>query len=431
MKNSKTSSKPNQKKKTQKKSKVSNLSSINMVFPDDKFKIVNASSDRRGITKHDVDLVLDDRAKRMADYITSILEPEFAVTEGFVARQPGLFQIPSTSVSFRNNVNISTDEDGDFALAWNPNFFTNVKTLESSFYFEASANYFADTYSHVTVKNTDDGKLYAVPSYVPDVDLSKYRLVSAKIKVTYIGSVLNKSGMMYACATFDQTPILVGYKGDTDGLVPIRALNGTEINWSTYQATGEYDRLIKQTYANMNEQSISNGIWNKSLNVTNSNQGMSCLHIPTDPVNEIFYPVCTYFGNPIPNTSAVTSGAFSGRMFFKSLRSTSGAQLCYYICGHGLPPGTECINIQTYYTYEVIPTQLSAPFLRTPKDTLSTGERKAVEDIVKGVHGGIAISNKPTRSIWSSVKNYFKNVDWGNVAETGIKLVPQILKWFA
>lgn len=416
-----TSSKPQNKNKK----KV-----LNLPKTDDKFKIVDVISSTRNVTHEDIDRVLNDRANRVAAYISTILEPELAVTDGTVAKLPTTFPIPSTTVSFRNNVNISTDASGDFALAWNPNLFSNVDGL-TQYKYNANLTSQADcdTLSHLVVLDPrGDEHLLAVPSYVPDVALSKYRLVSAKLKVTYIGSVLQKSGMMYACATYDQTPVVVGVSGDFGDLMTFNAPTGAPINWTS----AEYaNTVIGRTHASMNEQAISNGIWNKSLNITNSSQGMSCLHIPTDPINEIFYPIATYFGNKVDSYNVNVNLPLHAVAIPQSFESLSGAQLCYLMCGHGLPPNTECINIQVYYNYEVIPTQSTAPFLRPALDIFSRAERELVREVVTEVAPLAATSTKLAhRGIWSTLKDMLKKVDWAHAAEAAVKLVPQVLKMF-
>lgn len=417
------SSKP-QGNKTKKKT-------LNLPKTEDKFKIVDVVTDTRHITRDDVDRVLNDRANRVAAYISTILEPELSVTDGTVAKLPTMFPIPSTTVSFRNNINISTNAEGDFALAWNPNMFSNLDGLRQySMKIDGGEEKVCDTISHLVVMDpTNDTHLLAVPSYVPDVALSKYRLVSAKLKVTYIGSVLNKSGMMYACATYDQTPALVGISGDFGDLMIFEDVFGNPIDWTSDLYA---DSIPGRTLASMNEQAISNGIWNKCLNITNSSQGMSCLHIPTDPINEIFYPVGTYFGNKIANRHPIgSSSQLRSQAVPESFSSSSGAQLCYLMCGHGLPANTECVNIQVYYNYEVIPTQLTAPFLRPALDTFSYAERDLVRSVVREVAPVAATSTKLAhKGVWSSLKNMLRNVNWGDVAKSSVKLIPQILKMF-
>jgi hypothetical protein len=410
---------------------------VKTIIADDKFQVISPQSKRRDISHADVQRVLEDRATRMANYITSILEPEFAVTEGLVAKQPGLFPIPSTSVSFRDNVNISTDNEGDFALCWNPNFFANSAVL-ADYRITDSAGAARTCNTLVRLLYRSGDCLRGLPSYVPDVAIAKYRLVSAKLKVTYIGSVLNKSGMMYGCATYDQTPTCVGYQAEAHAEDPLVFADDALGNEYEIGPNTPYPTLAS-TIANLTEARISNGIWNKNLNVTNSDQGISCLHVPTDPLNEVFYPSGTYFGtragtvvgrkynvDQLP-TAWNNWPSVMGKQVFSS---TAGAQLCYLVCGHGLPKNVECINIQTYYTYEIIPTTTSAPFLRSVSDTGDPRERELVRTVIREVAPQAAVSRSKNRSIFGDVKAMFKKLNWSNLLNEGLKLVPHILSLF-
>lgn len=426
MKKTITSSKNANKKKTQKVMKVN---------VEDKFNVIAANSKRRENAHAEAQAVLRDHSERLAAYITSILEPEYAVTEGLVAKQPALFPIPSTSISFRDNVNISTDAEGDFAICWNPNFFTNLSNLTQYSFVNSQGSTNANTALHLFQRDGD--KLIAYPSYVPDVAMSKYRLVSAKLKVTYIGSVLQKSGMMYACATYDQTPNTIGHLSDTDPETPLRfyRTDGQEYNWTETGVTA-YTQPFKNAVANMTEARISNGIWNKSLNVTNSNQGMSCLHIPTDPINEIFYPIGTYFGGEIPDRSIIVPenpGIHGAVAVPKSFTSTNGAQLCYMVCGHGLPINVECVNIQVYYTFEIIPATTSAPFLRATLDKTTVAERTLVSTVVKEIMPQVAITpsrTNPASWLFDRIKSTMASIDRTNPFKAALQIVPRFLGLF-
>lgn len=410
--------------------KSKGMAKINKVVLDDKFKFVSPKVDLRGVTQEDIKAVLDDRANRMANYITAVLEPEYAVTEGLIAKQPSLFPIPSTSVCFRDNLTIRTDGEGDFAIAWNPNMLFNKEALERYKFLHADGTdqFVCDSICRLVQKEVNHGYLLAYPSYVPDVSLAKYRLVSAKLKVTYVGSVLNKSGMMYACATYDQTPVFVGVSNtDTeDPLIPVAA-ERSFIDWRDHP-----DTIPGITYRNLTETAISNGIWNKNVNITNSSQGLSCLHLPTDPINEVFYPIGTYFGGSLSTNSWHGGSSFQrGDAIGESFTSNSGAQLCYMVCGHGLPEDQECINIQIFYTFETIPTTSSAPFLRGVTDKTTTKEREVARNVVREVAPQIAITTKrPGSSLWNGIRNMVRDINWGDVFASTAKLVPRILKFF-
>lgn len=326
-----------------------------------------------------VNSVLMNKRQRAMEYLLGLLEPEITVTNMLTIKQPSIVPIPSTTVCFRNNMNIGTDANGDFALAWNPNYLMTDDVVQLSNYIVGGVAGAFDTYSHVCIKNTTTTSLDFIPSYIPHIDLSKYRLVSAKLKITYIGSVLNKSGMLYACASYDKTPVAIGRKLNTT-IVPVRSPQNAAGNIIPYN---NLPLSWKNTYLALNEQTISNGLWNKNCNITEANQGISCLHIPTDPVSETFFPIGSYFGAPIPVASVNTIWtADHESMLDLDPTTNNGSQLCYLVCGHGLPANIECINIQVFYNYEIIPTPMSAPFLRATVNAIPMDIQRAAREVV-------------------------------------------------
>lgn len=369
------------------------------------------------------------------NYIKGVIEPEICVSDGFIAKQPSIFNLPSTSVGFRNNINISTDVNGDFYLAWNPNFLANESSLQYYVFVNNGVDIPCNTFSHLCSKDIANNSLNFYPSYVPKVDLSKYRLVSAKIKVTYIGSNLEKSGMLYACATYDQMPVLVGLINNSN-VLPYKKTNGSWIDPVTDLTFNGNSFAAKNAYESMTEQRISNGIWNKNVNVVQSNQGISCLHIPTDPISEIFYPLGTYFGERTPykniNTTDVTAAS---NQIFPYNFSTAGSQLCYLVCGHGLPANKEVINIQTFYNYEVIPTVSSAPFLKGNTDNQNYDYRviESARQVIRNVAPQVAIRTGKGNVI-DEVKKFYNSLannkyvrTAGDIAKV---LIPFVTKYF-
>jgi hypothetical protein len=357
--------------------------------------------------------------KDIIKYIEGILEPSIPVNNGLIVKQPSLLPIPSSTVAFRNNINISTDAAGDFFLAWNPNFLINSKVLnsilitgknESGSSIQASPNCF----SNICTKDTAYQSLKFYPSYVPSVDLSKYRLVSAKIKITYIGSNLNKSGMLYGCATYDPAPIMLGFIKPGSQVMTARDASNNIINYSQISNADQYNRdgfPTAVTYAAMTEQNISNGIWNKSCNVVQTNQGISCLHVPSDPTSQIFYPLGTYFGSGrVATTSTLANLVLADHILPFQYKSETGSQLSYLVCGHGLPPNAECINIQAFYNFEIIPTTLSAPFMRVDSLDINPNQFNAINEVVHKTAPNISIRTGQSKEISSGFAKSFSNI---------------------
>lgn len=357
--------------------------------------------------------------KDLTKYIEGILEPSIPVNTGLIVKQPSLLPIPSSTVAFRNNINISTDQAGDFFLAWNPNFLINNKVLES-IRITGKGTDGANTilspncFSNICTKDTTNNSLKFYPSYVPSVDLSKYRLVSAKIKITYIGSNLNKSGMLYGCATYDPAPIVLGFIDPGSQVMYARDASNNIIDYSVVSDSSNYNRLgypTAVTYEAMTEQNISNGIWNRSCNVVQTNQGISCLHVPSDPTSQIFYPLGTYFGSGrVASTATFNNLVLSDCILPIQYQSTTGSQLSYLICGHGLPQNNECINIQVFYNFEIIPTTLSAPFMRVDSMDLNPQQYNIINEVVHKTVPNISIRTGQSKELTTGFSKSFTNI---------------------
>lgn len=374
----------------------------------------------------------------IVEYIADVLDPEIAVTQGKQVKQPNIFPIPSATVGFRNHLNISTDDKGDFFIAWNPNYLVNQAYLNSMTLTPSGAQTFhPNTYFHLVQKYNNE-TMQCYPSYVPDVAFSKYRLVSAKIKVSYIGSVLNKSGMLYACATYDQTPVGIGNIPEGAVAMIANGYDGTPLNFSRDNSSDTMSPLCPsstyaQTFKNLSEQSIANGIWNQSVNVTNHNQGISCTHVPSDPTNEIFYPTGEYFGfdysdknNYEANRQPFDVGLNTKTMAFALpctyVQSNVGSQLCFLIMGHGLPEDSECVNIQLFYNFEIIPTTQSAPFIRSSllSDQFNLRQIGKIKSVITEKAPSLAI-RKGTSSTGAGILQ--KIIKYGTFAASVAKLV--------
>ena len=141
-----------------------------------------------------------------------MIHPEVAVQQGYQVKMYSDVPVPSSSIGFKTAYQVSTSSKGTFSLVWTPNFMANKQVMES----DPTFNLVGGTkkvfdYSNLSINNSStltgeqsDNYFAFYPSYIPDIALQKYRLVSALIRVVYNGSVINQAGTMYSCATFDQ-----------------------------------------------------------------------------------------------------------------------------------------------------------------------------------------------------------------------------------
>jgi hypothetical protein len=219
----------------------------------------------------------------------------------------------------------------------------------------------------------------------PSVALQRYRMVSALIKVSYNGSVLNQSGSMLACATFD----------------PLSVAIGSVVNPITV-----YSDVLVDRFANF--PLIQNGLWNKTINITKDSEGVECLYVPTDPDDYTFQRSRSFYG-----VNYTTNGTYTP--------DVEGAHINYIIAGRNLPANSQAIIVDVYYNYEVIADPSAAYILRTSTDLAYNSDDKTAimstfSDIIK--RGGL---------IKSSSNNFSWSEAFGDVVKSGLKYLPKIL----
>lgn len=287
-------------------------------------------------------------------YLISLLFPEDAVNSGYIAKQPSYISLPTASVVFKEQINFVINGERKFWLMWVPNFFSSKPDLQ--YHLPDPGSEHKLFYSHLYFKTDSFGGQYSEQflchtSYAPEISLSKYRLVSAKISVQYNGTVMNQSGQMYSCATYDDLPVLMG------------ACDGYEedvaVTFSGYQTT---EKIKLSDYFDLEK--VRNGLWPKYVNITSSVGQIDNIALPSDPTDHTFYPLSHYY-QVEPNKIAQT-GRESVDQKVLYAQSTDGGHLSYLYYGTGIPEGTN-ISVVVYYNFEVIPTQTTAPFMRASK----------------------------------------------------------------
>lgn len=310
-----------------------------------------------------------------ARYLFAMIHPEVAVNQGYQVKLYSDVPVPSSSIGFKSTYQCSTSAKGTFCLTWTPNFLCTAQSLaldfpqvENPFYSNIAYNFDQDLDGSAESPN----RFFFLPSYIPDIKLQKYRLVSALIKVKYNGSVLNQSGTMYSCATFDQIEVASGYN------------NGSTINVPASRF-GDFSL-------------VRNGLWNRSVNITSDADGIECLYVPMDPTDITFYPIGDYYG--LGSDTNVSSGSTK---LLKQI-STEGAHVNYIIAGQNLPTNSSCIYIEVYANFEVIADPQSAPVIRSSiESALTRADNDILTDLTSNITktGQLIRTSKPNTD-WSS-----------------------------
>lgn len=328
----------------------------------------------RSVDKSTIIKLLEDYHRiTRARYLFAMIHPDVAVTQGYQVKLYSDVPVPSSSIGFKSTYQLSTSVNGTFCLSWSPNFLCTSEQLNTDFPENINKLYSSLAYNDsasLTGASPNDNFFYK-PCYIPDIKLQKYRLVSALIKVKYNGSVLNQSGTMYSCATFDQLEV-------ASGNIPI-------VTNTAAARFGDFSL-------------IRNGLWNRSVNITSDADGIECLYVPMDPTDITFYPIGDYYG------LGIDSKADTGNKVALKQQSTEGAHVNYVIAGQNLPNDSSCIYVEIFSNYEVIADPQSAPVIRSSiESALSRADNHLVTDLTANMtKSGMLIRTSKPNTDWSS-----------------------------
>jgi hypothetical protein len=309
-----------------------------------------------------------------------LVHPDIAVRDGIGIKLPNDIPIPSASIGYHTQMQFSTNASGCFLATWRPNFLFTQSNLD---YLGGNAAGQLTFNNHSSLNGTAAVAYnYIVANGVyPNVAIQRYRLVSALLKVSYNGSVLNQAGTLLGCATFD--PFAVGA--------------GT----STQPVTSFSDTLVDR-FGNF--ALIQNGLWNTTVNITKDSDGLEFLYVPTDPDDYTFQRDGSFYGYRI-----TSPGVYAP--------DNEGAHINYVVAGRNLPASANAIIIDCYYNYEVLADPTTAYILRAQPDFVYTSKdkdemRDNFSELVK--KGGL-------------IKKSQSNTDWtailSQIATLGIKYI--------
>jgi len=390
------------------------------------------------------DLVEDYEAKCI-NYVAAILDPEYNYTNGLQVKQPSLLNPPSVSIPLRTLTTINSNLYHSICIAWNPATFCTPQFLNRIKLGTFNGN---DIYANkvcsvlyalgeltgnvlTTPPSSWDAKVFGVADTLPEIGVAKARLVSSKIKISFRGSVLNQGGTIMGCATYEGFPSVVTASSQITNLKLVKP-DGGQLMWKELYVKSNPECRPKLDQTPFDEKTISNGIWSKNVNITEDASGICAVYVPTDPMDQIFYKPGTYYGETIEDSDTACSQASNTI----ALSSPKGAHLNYLFVVQGLPEGnTNPITVETYTTWEVLPTNLSASSLRNFNGTNYNLEldyvqkvqsmmkdyfngSTGVHPITKGMEGGFlskikSLAKKGGKIIRNAVETYnkFNNLD--------------------
>jgi hypothetical protein len=327
----------------------------------------------------------------MADYVYGLYHPDIVFNENLDIKSPSYLPIPTTNFRFKETVSFSPNLNGNFCLYWQPNFLgSQDKLLEL---YTRVDDQFDRNFSSLYYNN--DGQLYgntslsngwrAFPFRNVKQTFSKYRLTSACLKIRYTGKVINQSGMIAASATYKDTYRTVQF-------LP-----------QGYDAPFyEIPNDVKDKLASFCDfDNIRQGQWAKTISVVDEPSGLTCIYVPTDPLNQVFVENATTIDYHAQSTQLVDND------YYVHSWLTKNANISYAICGYGLPADENCITVETYYNFEIIVNQEQMPYFN-PK----VPERSLIryKEVIQGISGLVSTSGLVTKTKDHDKSNILANL---------------------
>jgi len=351
---------------------------LNTIYKEPGYYLRNNAMDSEMNVAKEANSLVDEYDEKCVNYVAAILDPEFNYNTGVMVKQPSLLNPPSVSIPIKTLSTIHTDGATSLCISWNPCFFCTVSDLErikiGNNGSDVRANrIFSVIYSTGSFKDEQQtvppsswgAPICGIPENLPDVGVAKARLVSAKIKISFRGPILQQGGTIMAAATFQGAPGLIAKTNDDN--VIYRNQSEKQATWGDIFAVSMGSQYDPNKLSPFDEKVISNGIWAKNVNITQDANGITAIFVPTDPMDEIFYKPGTFYGEAVDKDTPIV-----GDYGTTCLTSDKGAKLSYVFNIQGLHiQNTNPITVETYTTWEVLPTSQSASTLRNNANIIS------------------------------------------------------------
>lgn len=310
-------------------------------------------------------------------YLYAMIHPEEAVTQGLQVKLYSDLPVPTNSAGIRETFYVTPSSSGTIALAWNPNYFASDIGFETILTQQGSTRVLKHfDYAHLFYNNSaaldgtsvGQGDWHALPSYKPQINIQQYRIVSALMRVSYVGNLMNQAGVLYSCATTADVPPLYYFVTDEanhwTNLESINLKPGMEGEQGSFTLPGgcryAYAQLSRFSDFNL----VKNGMWNYSHNITERGGGIECLYVPLDAMDTTFRQTNMYY-NDGSRVYDSTNSTGNYTVLQPLSANTIGSPLKYVVVGQNLPSERNCIMVEVFYNFECIADPSVSPFLRS------------------------------------------------------------------
>jgi hypothetical protein len=333
-------------------------------------------------------------------YIYGLLHPEQAVTSNKIVKAPNYVSIPTSNITFREAFDIDPDQNGEFMLYWTPNYLCSKEALYKMTTQNQDKNM---AYSHNWLGAYDQSyeqfAFTPIASYTPPASFVKYRLVSAGIRITYKGPVINRAGIVSHCLSYKSIPVVI-YDQDSVIKIPANAIDDGQQN----NGFGDQPQYLETSI-------IQNGMWNGVQNVQ-KDRNTFCVAVPTDPSDFIFEDDGYFYAAASAENSLNSTHLYFTLPNQQEKQFKNWAQLpqdgtpCSYIFkGTDLTVGAK-LYVEQFYNFEVIPTEESAPILRPRMNQAQSEEVEKAKNLTNKILNDVKgeISNSVDKMITNAIK---------------------------
>jgi hypothetical protein len=351
------------------------------------------------------------RDNLLADYIYGLYHPDVVFNQTLDIKSPSYMPVPTTTFKFKETFTIAPNDLGNFVLHWSPNYLGTAKVLTENYAPpEAQAGQYTSYYSNIFINREPDldGNTPLVSGWRGVCfkhvlqDFEKYRLTSACIKVKYTGKVLDQSGMMSAAASYVKAPRTVLTVPVTE---TISSYDLPDLEGASLAQFCDFDN-------------IRQGQWADTCSLVTEPDGITCVYVPTDPLNQVF----------VDNGQTIDASAEAQRWVgarYLSSWKPKNANISYAICGYGLSTISSCITVEAYYNYEIIVRQEQYPYFspRVSSDSLFKHGETLNRAIAMTSANGLVTHTKTheNASVWTKVRGAFTKA-----ANIGAEVLPYL-----
>jgi hypothetical protein len=292
-------------------------------------------------------------------YIAALLYPEDYIDKG--VKLPSELGGFSFCYGFKEVVDFAVSEEGQFNLIWYPNILASktintdgVPNRGATYATVGGVLYYYYGTKRIMYQNDDDTGKWSFPAnhnYGSAMD--GYRLVSASIKIKYVGTNINKSGYIVSIPTYKDLPCLATLEPEHYG----------------YTMIGGMPFLSKDSFYNTRGCDTSFTL--------NKNQVCRRVYIPTDPCDKTYEDPGYYYstagqsqqgpktylheqegqqdGVIQPYVNSNTGQTVYGRI----LKPEEGNPLKYCFIGSNFNYNNQAktIHVEAYYNFECLPSE--------------------------------------------------------------------------